>query len=205
MLRSTGQYARAEQENTRALDLTIGTLGEPVSHAHLDLAELALRRGDLATAQQHVALTDERITDNDTMAWHQRQRVLLMRSRCALAADDLETATACAAQLELDAQWRGSRRYLVLARLQQATIAAAAGISLDHDAVDATVQELARVAGVDAWLLAADLAAHSGVERWWSRAETFAADIERAAVRDRRTDATVLRDHIAQQFQRRRR
>ena len=204
LLRSTGQYARAEQENTRALDLTIGTLGEPVSHAHLDLAELALRRGDLATAQQHVALTDERITDNDTMAWHQRQRVLFMRSRCALSADDLDTAASCATQLELDAQWRGSRRYLVLARVQQATVTAAAGRTLDLDAVDATVEELARVAGVDAWLLTVDLAARSGSERWWSRAERFAAELERAAVRDARTDATFLHDHIAQQFRVRR-
>src|SRR4029079_7287034 len=120
LLRSIGQHARAEEENTRALDLTIGTLGEPVSHARLDLAELAVRRGDLATAAHHIDLTDERIEDNHTMAWHQRQRVMYMRSRLALALDDLDKAIIYAAQLETDAEARGSRRYLVLARVQRA-------------------------------------------------------------------------------------
>ena len=203
LLRSIGQHTRAEEESTRALDLTIGTLGEPVSHAHLDLAELALRRGDLAAATYHVDFTDERVEDNHTMAWHQRQRVMFLRSRCAFAAGDLENAVTYAERLENDAEARGSRRYLVLARVQRATAEAAAGKPLDHEIVDAAVQDLARVAGIDAWLITADLAAHSHVARWWTAAESFAVALEGAAARDPRTDAAMLHDYIAREFERR--
>ncbi|HUP75105.1 MAG TPA: BTAD domain-containing putative transcriptional regulator [Acidimicrobiales bacterium] len=200
LLCSIGQYSRAEAQSTHALDLTIGTFGEPVSHAHLDLAELALRRGQVEPAQRHVDLTDERIADHHTMAWHQRQRVLLMRSRCAYASGDFDTAMRDAARLESDAEARGSRRYLVLARLQRATAAAAAGQSLDHDAVDAAVDDLGRVAGIDAWLITAELASKTQVARWWTAAERFAAAFEGAAVRDPRTDPIALHDHIAREF-----
>jgi DNA-binding SARP family transcriptional activator/tetratricopeptide (TPR) repeat protein len=203
LLCAGGQYERAEAESTRALDLTIGTLGEPVSHAHLDLAELALRRGDVAAAQQHVDFTDERIADHHTMAWHQRQRVLLMHSRCAYATGDLDTAAARAEQLERDCESRGSRRYLVLARLQTAIVAAAAGRPLDHDAVDAAVQELGRVAGTEAWLITAELASQADAARWWTAAEAFASALMTAAGRDPRTDQASLREHIAREFQRR--
>ncbi|MEO5841011.1 MAG: BTAD domain-containing putative transcriptional regulator [Acidimicrobiales bacterium] len=203
LLCASGQYARAEDQSTRALDLTIGTLGEPVSHAHLDLAELALRRGDVQAAQQHVDLTDERIADHHTMAWHQRERVLLMHSRCAYAAGDLDAAAARAERLERDAERRGSRRYLVLARVQRAIVTAAADQPLDHDAVDAAVHELGSVAGVDAWLITAELASQSGIARWWNAAEAFASALETAAARDPRTDAAVLRELIAREFQRR--
>jgi DNA-binding SARP family transcriptional activator/tetratricopeptide (TPR) repeat protein len=203
LLRSIGQHARAEEENTRALDLTIENLGEPVSHAHLDLAELALQRGDVRSAQAHVDLTDERIADHHTMAWHQRQRVLLMQSRCAYAAGDLDTATRYAELLEGDAERRGSRRYLVLARVQRAIAEAAAGKSLDHDAVDAAVQDLGRVAGIDAWLLTAELAKQAQSSQWWSSAETFATALESAASRDPRTDRVILHHHITREFQRR--
>ncbi|MEO8695805.1 MAG: BTAD domain-containing putative transcriptional regulator [Acidimicrobiales bacterium] len=203
LLCAGGQYARAEAESIRALDLTIGTLGEPVSHAHLDLAELALRQGDVRAAQQHVDLTDERIADHHTMAWHQRQRVLLMHSRCAYAVGDLDTAAARAQQLERDAENRGSRRYLVLARLQEAIVAAAAGRALDLDAVDAAVQELGRVAGTEAWLVTAELAAQADVARWWTAAEAFASALVAAAGRDPRGDPVALREHVAREFQRR--
>jgi hypothetical protein len=183
--------------------LTIGTFGEPVSHAHLDLAELALRRGQVEPAQRHVELTDERIADHHTMAWHQRQRVLLMQSRCAYASGEFVTAMHIADRLERDADARGSRRYLVLGRLQHATAAAAAGQSIDHDAVDAAVHDLARVAGIDAWLITAELAARTRVARWWTAAEQFATAFEGAAARDQRTDPIALHDHIAREFQRR--
>ena len=185
------------------MDLTIGNLGEPVSHAHLDLAELALQRGDVEAAQAHVDLTDERIADHHTMAWHQRQRVLLMHSRCAYAAGDLGTATRYAEQLESDAERRGSRRYLVLARVQRAIADAAGGKRLDHDAIDGAVQDLGRVAGIDAWLITAELAQQAQSPQWWSSAETFAAALESAAARDPRTDSVILHDHIAREFQRR--
>jgi tetratricopeptide (TPR) repeat protein len=203
LLRSIGQLSRAEEESTRALDLTIGTLGEPVSHAHLDLAELALRRGDVVEAQRHVDFTDERIADNHTMAWHQRQRVSLLQSRCALAAGDVDSAMTFAELLEGDAERRGSRRYLVLARVQRAIAEAAAGKSLDLDAVDAAVQELGKVAGIDAWLVTAELAAQADVARWWTAAEGYAKAFETAAARDPRTDPIILHDRITREFQRR--
>jgi tetratricopeptide (TPR) repeat protein len=203
LLRSVGQYARADEANTRALDLTIGTLGEPGAHSHLDLADLALRRGDVTTAMRHVDLVDERVTDDHTMAWHQRQRVLYLRTRCAFALDDLDSAADYAALLEIDAERRGAGRYVVLAQVQRATVAAAAGQALDIEAVDAAVRDLASVAGIDAWLITAELAAHSGIDRWWAAAEEFAAALERVAARDPRTDPSVLHDHIAFEFERR--
>ena len=106
-------------------------------------------------------------------------------------------------RLELDAERRGAGRYLVLARLQGATVAATVGQRLDHEVVDAAVQDLARVAGIDAWLIAADLASQSGVERWWASAEASAVAFERAAARDPRTDVVVLHEHIARELQRR--
>ena len=204
LLRAVGQYGPAEEASGRALELAIGAFGEPVSHAHLDLADVALRRDDVDTALRHVELTDSRITDHDTMAWHQRQRVLLIYSRCARAAGDLTTATDRARELLSDAEQRGSRRYVVLARAQHATIEATAGRPLDHEAVDAVVHELAQVAGIDAWMIVAELAAASRVERWWQAAESAAAELVRAAARDPRNDVPALRDHIARELARRR-
>jgi hypothetical protein len=126
-----------------------------------------------------------------------------MRSRCAYASGDFDAALHYADRLERDAQARGSRRYLVLARVQHATATAAVGKSLDHDAVDTAVHDLAHIAGIDAWLITAELASRSRVDRWWTEAERFAAAFEGAAVRDPRTDAVVLRDHLAREFQRR--
>jgi tetratricopeptide (TPR) repeat protein len=204
LLRATGRYDLAEDASRRALELTVGTLGEPVSHAHLDLAELALRRGDVDDARAHVELTDQRVADHHTMAWHQRQRVLLLRSRCAHAAGDLDAATACAEQLVIDAEQRGSRRYLVLAQLQRATLDAAARRPLDADALAAIVRDLGTVAGVDAWMLTADLAVASGDDRWWRAAEAAAATFAAAAARDPRTDVTALREFITREFTHRR-
>jgi tetratricopeptide (TPR) repeat protein len=204
LLRSTGRYDVAEEASRRALELTIGTFGEPVSHAHLDLAELALRRGDVDDARAHVELTDQRVADHHTMSWHQRQRVWLMRSRCALAAGDLDTAVAYADHVVADAEQRGARRYLVLAQLQQATLTAALRRPLDSDAVAATVRDLGTVAGVDAWMLIADLAVASGDERWWRAAEAAAETFAAAAARDPRTDVTALREFITREFTRRR-
>jgi hypothetical protein len=126
-----------------------------------------------------------------------------MHSRCAYATGDLDTAAARAEQLERDCESRGSRRYLVLARLQMAIVAAAAGRPLDHDAVDAAVQELGRVAGTEAWLITAELASQADAARWWTAAEAFASALTTAAARDPRTDQASLRDHIAREFQRR--
>jgi ATP/maltotriose-dependent transcriptional regulator MalT len=182
----------------------VGTFGEPVSHAHLDLAELALRRGALDDAQAHVKFTDERIADHHTMAWHQRQRVLLMRSRCAHAAGDFDTAMSYAEQSLHDAERRGTRRYLVLADVQRATTAAAMGHPLDQAVVATTLAELSKVAGLEAWLLIADLAACARDDRWWSAAESAAVTFAVAAARDSRTDGTALREFITGELSRRR-
>jgi len=105
--------------------------------------------------------------------------------------------------LEGDAERRGSRRYLVLACVQRAIADAAAGKPLDHDAVDATVQELGQQAGIDAWLLTAELASQAKEARWWTTAEAFAKALETAAARDPRTDPVALHDHITREFRRR--
>ncbi len=179
LLRATGQWPAADDASAEALELGAAVgFGEPGAHAVLDLADGRLRAGDDdGTARWLAQASDMTADDGATMAWHQRQRLAWLRGRLALATGDPAAAAAEAAALVADARTRGTRRYQLLGR----ALAALAGDGTDHEAIEALLGELDRVAAPEAWWVTAELAAAQDIDRWRSAAERRAAVLVAAA------------------------
>ncbi|MGH8974821.1 MAG: hypothetical protein ACRD0C_16665, partial [Acidimicrobiia bacterium] len=179
LLRATGQWSAADDASAEALELGAAIdFGEPGAHAVLDLADGRLRAGDDDGAARWLTQASDMTADDQaTMVWHQRQRLAWLRGRLALAAGDPATAAAEAAGLVTDARSRGTRRYELLGR----ALAALAGDGTDHEAIEALLGELDRVAAPEAWWVTAELAAARDVDRWRSAAERRASVLVSAA------------------------
>jgi hypothetical protein len=95
----------------------------------------------------------------------------VQQARFALLTGDLAGAQEKAQRAIADADRRGTARYGLFARVVSARAAAAAGEALDHEALDAALFALERCGGLEAWLVTAELAATTGVDRWWRDAE----------------------------------
>jgi DNA-binding SARP family transcriptional activator len=160
LLRYAGSPGAADGCNEVTLALTSGPDGGPASDAvseyHyvalLDLADGRLLAGDPVAAAALVGRLAPVDTWTGTMAWHQRHRLGLLRSRLALLDGDADGAAGFAAGVVDDAEARGSRRYAVLAR---ARLSLATG---DVGPVDGLVGALSEVAGLEAWRLLLELA-----------------------------------------------
>ena len=145
--------------------------------ASLDLIDGRLLAGDLAGALQRLDATSELDRWEGTMAWHQRQRLGLLRARAALTAGDRDTALGLAEAVRADAAGRGSRRYELLA----AAWVARAERQPDREAVNRIVDGLEACARLEGWRLAAELAAQLGVDQWRVAAERMASSIVAAS------------------------
>jgi len=162
IVRQLGRSAEADElnEEARALTPAAGT-EEPFNQGTLDLVDGRLLAGDLAGAEAHLAEL-RGLSDGDgaepAMAWHQRERAALLRSRLALARGDDESARSLASTLALEAEARGSLRHARFARVVEAMSLAAAGEPPGLGALDALLAEVEGVAGLEAWRLSADLA-----------------------------------------------
>lgn len=184
-LRLAGRTTEAAEVLARAMELCpagAGGTAEPRHVAMLDLVELHLRTGDVDGA--HRRLDDARAAVagwDGTMAWRAGQRVRLLGAEVALAEGDADGAGAAAASVAGAAHATGNARYVLFAECLGARAAAAAGRPVDAGAVDATLRGLEPRAGLEAWLLTAELAASCGVDRWWADAERRAAAFVAAA------------------------
>lgn len=159
------------------------SMGEMHHAAMLDLLDSALliRDDDAIVAAIERAAPVEHF--QGTNAWHHRQRYGVQRARFALSTGDDERARVLAANVVADGADRGSRRYEALATIVSARAAASMGEVIDHGVVDASLSVLDRCAVLEAWLATAELAADSGVDRWWRDAERRAGALV-AAVGD---------------------
>lgn len=159
------ELTRAAVEAARAAGLA-----EPLANGLLDLATSRLLGGDPAAA---AALVDEAAGLGDAeqaFGWRHRLRGRLLRARADLAAGAPAAAAAGAAALAADAAAVGAARYEVQARLVAATACAGLGDPVDLDQVEARLDALDRVAGLEGWWITAEVAAALKVDRWADRA-----------------------------------
>ena len=121
--------------------------------------------GDVHGAR--VAL-DDAIAALDTRWFHNRwraeQRCGVITARLHLATGNADAALTAARATAEAAGARGDARYAVLGRLVAARAAARIGEGIDVDALDADLSGLHHVAGLEAWWMAADVAADTGSE-----------------------------------------
>jgi hypothetical protein len=181
LLRGVGRLDEADELSRGVLELTTadGTVStNEMRHASmLDLIDGRMLSDDLSgatVAMEHAAPVE---TLHGTMAWHHRQRYWVQQARLFLAQGDLAAARAAASRAVDDAQRRGSRRYELFATIVRARIAAADGEVIDHEAVDAALTGLETCGALEAWLVTAELAAATDVDRWWRDAERRAGGL----------------------------
>jgi hypothetical protein len=106
--------------------------------------------------------------------WRTELRRGLVAGRCALAMGQRDEAAACFDTVRQTAERLGLRRYLVLSRLWLAL-----AMRPLPDSLESSVDELGRVAPLEAWWLTAELARAFSVDRWASLAVTRADDLAR--------------------------
>jgi hypothetical protein len=137
----------------------------------LDLLEGRLLVGDLDGAAEAIERAVPVETLHGTMAWHHRHRYWVQQARFALATDDPAFALDMAQRAVADAEARGAARYVHFGTIVAARAAIRVGESIDHDDLDETLNALDTCASMEAWLVTAELAAATGVDRWWRDAE----------------------------------
>lgn len=172
ILAATGRVEDAHAHHRRAV-AQAGRFTEPRHHALFDLALAAVEAEDAATARAWLAQVEVPPDNAGAMAWHQRHRQRLLEARVALIEGDPATAAPLATWVRDDAATRGARRAVAQAEMVQHLAAAGAGCA-DDDAIDATVASLDGLARLEAWRLTARLAAATGREDLWAKAELYA-------------------------------
>jgi DNA-binding SARP family transcriptional activator/tetratricopeptide (TPR) repeat protein len=180
LLRGMGELAAAEDSNLAAVAQTdFPGISEHQAHGALDLVEHALLVGDPAGAERRLARVELQPLDGGTMVWRQRERHELLQAQLAFCAGEWDRAQEIAAAVERSAAARGSRRHELVARLLGRCARAQAGEPADPAEVEATLDALARVAGLEAWRWTGLAAASLGVDAWWDRAAAQAAGLAR--------------------------
>ena len=139
----------------------------------LDLIDGRLLAGDADGARRRLTQAAPLDSWQGTMAWHQRQRLGLLRARLALMAGEHDEAWALADAVRTDAASRGARRYELLA----AAWCACCEPRADRQRVGAIVGGLQGCAQLEGWRLAAVLAEQLGVDEWRAVAERMAGAV----------------------------
>jgi hypothetical protein len=199
LLRWSGRGDEADERNWHAVEVTGGDGGpsaDALAEAHyvalLDLADGCLVRGDAAGAAALLSRLAPLDSWNGTMAWHQRHRLGLLRTRLALAGGDAAGAAELASTVAADAAARGAGRYESLA----GAMVGLADPSVPAERLALVVAGLARCAVLDGWPLVAALAAARDSEQFRAEAERLAAMVVDGAGDDgdaaRRFVATIL-------------
>ena len=171
LLRNLGAGAEADDLNERAFAAADRLLaGEPRAHAALDLADGRLRGADVEGACRWLDRHDDG-GGTYGLHWRVEQRARSLRVRVALLTGDADTAVEGAEAAVAEAAGNRDRRHLVLAEVLLARARHATGDRVDVERLDAAVRELDRVAGLEAWWLAAQLAEQLGVPAWRRVAE----------------------------------
>jgi DNA-binding SARP family transcriptional activator len=180
ILRHLGRGGEADELNERARSLTSSAgAEEPYNQGTLDLADGRLLAGDPDGAARHLAAlrgldtdgpADERSADDvsgggppephemPAMAWHQYERLAVLRARVALLRGDADSAAAIAGRLAATAGARGSARHAAIGRVLEAQAHQLLGDPLDPAEVESRLVRLDDLAGLEAWRLTAELA-----------------------------------------------
>ena len=200
ILRGLGRVDEADDLSATVLEVTTaeGTLAtNEMRHASmLDLVDGRLLAGDIDGAAGAIARAAPVESMHGTMAWHHRQRYWVQQARFSMATGAFEAAAELARRAISDGEERGTDRYRLFGLVVAARAAAASGELVDHDRVDAALVALERCGGLEAWIVTAELAAATGVDRWWRDAERRAG----ALVAVSGDHAEILRRWIGDRF-----
>ncbi|MGQ0618016.1 MAG: ATP-binding protein [Acidimicrobiia bacterium] len=185
VVRQLGRHEEADELSAEALGESTPSgevsYSEPRFAALLDRVEVRLQLGDLDGAAEAIEAAAGVEAWAGTMAWHQRFRYRLLRARHGLLAGEAEAAAEAAHAVVAGNAALGTRRYELLGRAVAARADAALGHPIDHAGLDGVLAELERTAALEAWMVTAEVAATTGVQRWWRDAERRAAGLMVAA------------------------
>jgi DNA-binding SARP family transcriptional activator len=170
VLRNLGAYAEADDATQQAWE-AVGRLddiaaAEARGHAVLDLADSRLRAGDLDGAHRWLDEATRARLAPHVMKWRFELRRDLSLGRLALAVGDVGAAAQHADAVRTHADELTVPRFQVQARLLAARAAHADGQPVDLDEVAALAAQLATVAPLESWWIAAELAHEFGVDAW---------------------------------------
>jgi DNA-binding SARP family transcriptional activator len=176
ILRGLGEFELADELNWRAHEQARAQ-GTPEAEAHalLDLADSHLRLGRLEGASTQLDAVAPLQEHPHANRWRHWLRYRLLRGRLALARGDPERARLIAGPLCREAQDVGVPRYAELAFLLDVSAAAALGEPVEHTSIEAVLRQLPVHAGLEAWWLAADVAAATHTDAFWALAEAYVA------------------------------
>lgn len=150
---------------------------EPRTHATLDLAQMGIDTGNADDAREWLGRVEVAASDDaGTMVWHQRQRVGLLTARLAWRERDLDAAEEAAQTVLDDARRRGSARAATQAELVVLLARAGRGEPVAGERWERVLADHDRMAGLEAWRAAAEVAALTG-------ASAFAEATRRRAAR----------------------
>jgi hypothetical protein len=200
LLRHLGRADEADEWTDRALALSMTTARPTMSEmyyaARLDHIEGRLLAGDVDGAAERLAEIAEIDEWNGGQAWHHQQRFHIQLATVALANGELAEAAEAASGVIADCEARRTRRYRLFATITVARARLAGGEVIDHEALDRALTELEEVGGLEAWRVTAELAAASGLDRWWRDAERRAG----ALIANAGEHGETLRRHVATTF-----
>jgi tetratricopeptide (TPR) repeat protein len=170
VLRNLGATEEADAATAAAWD-AVGDLrdlahAEAHGHALLDLADAALRTGDLAAARTWLDRMSSAPTTPHVMRWRIDLRHDLLHGRLALAADDPDRAADLAQQVRREAGRLGVPRYAHLADALAARVVLSRKETLDLAALERTAELLGPSAPLESWWLIGELARDTGERRF---------------------------------------
>jgi DNA-binding SARP family transcriptional activator/tetratricopeptide (TPR) repeat protein len=175
VLRNLGATDEAAELSAKAWD-EVGEVrdlshAEAHCHAALDLADAALRQGDLDGAVGWLERMTHAPTTPHVMRWRIDLRQQLLRGRWALQSGDAEAAGELAAAVLADAARLDMVRFSQQAQLLSARAALARGEKVDLDVLEATAEHLGTGAPLESWWLLAQLHHDTGEKRFRALAE----------------------------------
>ncbi len=176
VLRGLAHLDAADDLNQQALAGAREVGGvEAEAHALLDLATGRLLVGDVEAAARYLDAVSPLEQGSHANRWRYALRHRLLRARAALAGGRPEIALALAAEVQATAAALGAQRYVDLASLLEAQARVALGESVDAAPIGRVLGALTRHSGLEAWWLAAETAAATGIDAFWPLAEAHAA------------------------------
>jgi hypothetical protein len=148
-----------------------------VTHALLDLAEGRLLVDDPDGAAVCLAQVQPSLEQASMVRTRLQIRWRYLRARLEIGRDQLNEGRALAEQAQRDADMAGIARYRDLAFLTAARAASLLGEPVDLAAIQQAMERLPSHAGLEAWPIAADIAAATRIEPFWGLAEQHAEHV----------------------------
>jgi tetratricopeptide (TPR) repeat protein len=156
-VRGAVDLARSTAEGARMVEVR--------AQSRLDLVDSLLMEGQVDAAVEAFEATAPVLADPAlSNRWRCEQRSGILSARLHLAAGDAHEALDRAGEVVDVATARGDLRYATIGRLVQARALARLGRAVDEQQVNAELDRLSGAAAIEAWWLAADVAADTGLE-----------------------------------------